>query len=77
MIGTLLADLERVVREGAESSVVLRHLEGVDAIMESHFRFEERELVPVLDATVGDGPPLPDRFWRAGERLTPGGGSRE
>ena len=47
-------------------AVVLRHLEGVDAIMESHFRFEERELVPVLDATVGDGPPLPDRFWRAG-----------
>ena len=46
--------------------MVLRHLEGVDAIMESHFRFEERELVPLLDAAVGDGPPLPDRFWRAG-----------
>ena len=66
MIGSLLAELERVVREGAGGAVVLRHLEGVDAIMESHFRFEERELVPVLDATVGDGPPLPDRFWRAG-----------
>jgi len=77
IIGSLLAELERVVREGAAGAVVLRHLEGVDAIMESHFRYEERELVPVLDATVGDGPPLPDRFWRAGERLTPGGGSRE
>ena len=34
--------------------------------MESHFRYEERELVAVLDAVVGAGPPLPDRFWRGG-----------
>ena len=66
MIGSLLAELERVVREGAGGEVVLRHLEGVDAIMESHFRYEERELVPVLDATAGDGPVLPERFWRVG-----------
>ena len=66
MIGSLLAELERVVREGAGGEVVLRHLEGVDAIMESHFRYEERELVPVLDACVGDGPALPARFWRGG-----------
>lgn len=66
MIGTLLADLDRVVRSGAASGVVLRHLEGVDAIMESHFRYEERELVVVLDETVGDGPWLPERFWRPG-----------
>jgi len=66
MIGSLLAELERVVREGAGGEVVLRHLEGVDAIMESHFRYEERELVPVLDACDGDGPTLPERFWSAG-----------
>ncbi len=69
MIGSLLAELERVVREGATAEVVLRHLEGVDAIMESHFRYEERELVPVLDAVDavdGAGPPLPTRFWRGG-----------
>jgi hypothetical protein len=64
MIASLLAELERALRSGASSEVVLGHLEGVDAIMESHFRYEERELVPVLDASVGDGPPLPDRFWR-------------
>ena len=46
--------------------MVLRHLEGVDAIMESHFRYEERELVALLDALVGDGPALPERFWRGG-----------
>ena len=66
MIGTLLADLERVLREGAGAAVLLRHLEGVDAIMESHFRYEERELVAVLDAATGEGPPLPERFWLDG-----------
>jgi len=66
MIGTLLADLERVLREGAVAAVLLRHLEGVDAIMESHFRYEERELVAVLDAATGEGPPLPERFWLDG-----------
>ena len=66
MIGTLLADLDRVVRGGAGRAVVLRHLEGVDAIMESHFRYEERELVAVLDSTAGAGPPLAARFWRGG-----------
>ena len=66
MIGTLLADLERVVREGVDREVVLRHLEGVDAIMESHFRYEERELVALLDAAAGDGPVLPDGFWFGG-----------
>lgn len=63
MIGTLLADLEHVLQEGAASEVVRRHLQGVDAIMESHFRYEERELVPLLDAIIDDGPPLPRRFW--------------
>ena len=54
------------MRDGSGREVVLGHLEGVDAIMESHFRYEERELVPVLDGCVGDGPALPARFWRGG-----------
>jgi hemerythrin-like domain-containing protein len=66
MIGTLLGELARAVEEGAGREVVLRHLDGVDAIMESHFRYEERELVPVLDGSAGDGPPLPGRFWLGG-----------
>lgn len=65
MIATLLAGLDRVLREGADADVVMRHLEGVDAVMESHFRYEERVLVPVLDAVEGSGPPLPQRFWSA------------
>src|SRR4051794_1121227 len=81
MIGTLLAELARAVEEGAGREVVLRHLQGVDAIMESHFRYEERELGAVLDGyavdglavdgsvpdgSVDDGPPLPARFWWRG-----------
>ena len=75
MIGTLLAGLERVLREGAGPSVVLRHLEGVDAIMESHFRYEERVLVPILDAEEGAGPPCPSASGPVDERLATGGGS--
>jgi len=71
MIGTLLSDLERAVHEGAESEVVLRHPEGVDAIMESHLRYEERSLVTLLDASGRDGLVLPERFWAPGERLAP------
>ncbi len=71
MIGTLLSDLERAVHEGAKSEVVLRYLEGVDAIVESHFRYEERSLVTLLDASDGEGLVLPDRFWEPGERLAP------
>ena len=66
MIGALLAGLARVVDDGAGREVVLRHLEGVDAIMESHFRYEERELVVLLDAVRGDGPALPEGFWLRG-----------
>ncbi|HYN68113.1 MAG TPA: hypothetical protein VES93_14600 [Ornithinibacter sp.] len=51
------------MREGAPGPVVLRHLEGIDAIMESHLRHEERELVPLLDAIDGGGPDLPESFW--------------
>ena len=29
--------------------MLLRHLDGVEAIMESHFRFEENQLVELLD----------------------------
>lgn len=64
MIATLLAELDRVVRSGAPGEVVLRHLEGVDAVMESHFRYEERELVALLDASDAAGLVLPERFWR-------------
>ncbi len=66
MIDVLLSDLQHLVGSGAPAGLVLQHLEGVDAIMESHFRYEERELVALLDASDGVGLVLPERFWRGG-----------
>jgi hypothetical protein len=34
-----------------------RHLEGVAAIMESHFRYEERQLLTVLETLSLDASP--------------------
>ncbi len=59
MIGHLLQGLRAAVQRSDEPGVLDRHLEGIAAVMESHFRYEERELLTVpeslqLDATVGD-----------------------
>jgi hypothetical protein len=66
MIGSLLSDLEHLVGSGAPGALVVQHLQGVDAVMESHFRYEERELVGLLDDSDGAGLVLPERFWRGG-----------
>ena len=54
MIGHLLGDLELALdRAGDPASsraAVERHLDGVGAIMESHFRYEEKALGSVLAA---------------------------
>ncbi|WP_232676194.1 hemerythrin domain-containing protein [Nocardioides sp. R-C-SC26] len=50
MIGYLLAGLERAVEQRAGPSELDRHLEGIAAIMESHFGYEERLLLSVLDS---------------------------
>ena len=34
--------------------------------MESDFRYEERELVALLDVLEGAGPDLPETFWNGG-----------
>ncbi|WP_129788509.1 hemerythrin domain-containing protein [Promicromonospora panici] len=50
MLDHLLGGLERAARSGAEQGELLRHLDGIEAVMETHFRFEEKKLVEVLDA---------------------------
>ncbi|MGC5616796.1 hemerythrin domain-containing protein [Georgenia sp. Z1491] len=49
MMGYLIAGLQAAVERPASPAELDRHLEGLAAIMESHFRYEERRLLPVLD----------------------------
>ena len=53
MITQLIGDLEQALTAKSEQAVLLRHLDGIDAVMETHFRFEEKQLVPVLDTMAG------------------------
>jgi hemerythrin-like domain-containing protein len=57
MIAHLLTGLEDAVRRSATPAELDRHLEGVAAIMESHFRYEERELLTVLETLELDADP--------------------
>lgn len=57
MIASLLAGLDSAVRSGDSPEELALHLEGLAAIMESHFRFEERELEPLLDQLDLDADP--------------------
>ncbi|WP_432540907.1 hemerythrin domain-containing protein [Kineococcus sp. SYSU DK002] len=46
----LLAGLADAVDRGAGPDDLARHLDGVEALVENHFRYEERQLTTVLDA---------------------------
>jgi hemerythrin-like domain-containing protein len=48
MIAYLLGQLEAAIRSDASPEQLGGHLEGISAIMESHFRYEERQLLDVL-----------------------------
>ena len=54
MITHLLSGLQAAVDRSASPDELDRHLEGVAAIMESHFRYEERALLTVLDTLALD-----------------------
>lgn len=57
MIGHLLGGLEVAVASRAAPGVLHRHLDGIAAIMESHFRYEERQLLVVLETLVLEADP--------------------
>ena len=57
MIAHLLGGLQAAVRRAASHAELDRHLEGVAAIMESHFRDEERQLLSVLETLSLDASP--------------------
>ncbi|MFG1673769.1 hemerythrin domain-containing protein [Micromonospora sp. NPDC049282] len=58
MIGHLLAGLSAAVARDVPPEELGRHLEGVAAIMESHFRYEERQLLTVLETLAWDADPV-------------------
>ncbi|WP_235940662.1 hemerythrin domain-containing protein [Paramicrobacterium fandaimingii] len=57
MIAHLMAGLTDAVERAASPAELRRHMEGIAAIMESHFRYEERQLLTVLDTLALDGAP--------------------
>lgn len=57
MIGHLLGGLEAAVSSRSSPEVLAGHLEGIAAIMESHFRYEERQLLTVLEGLALDADP--------------------
>jgi hypothetical protein len=56
LLAGLIRDLEQVAGRG-DPAETARHLDGIEAIMESHFAFEERRLAAVLDALALDAEP--------------------
>lgn len=57
MIAHLLAGLRAAVARAAPPAELDQHLEGLAAIMESHFRYEERRLLTVLETLALDAHP--------------------
>lgn len=57
MIGHLVGGLQKAVDASATREELDRHLEGIAAVMESHFRYEERQLLRVLDTLAIDASP--------------------
>lgn len=58
LMDLLVTDLEAAMAAGAPPARLQIHLDGLAAITESHSAFEERHLLPVLDALPApDAPP--------------------
>lgn len=49
MISYMIAGLQNAVEQEATPAELLQHLDGVGSIMENHFRYEERQLLSVLE----------------------------
>lgn len=57
MIAHLVTGLRSSLTETAKPADLALHLEGIAAIMESHFRYEERQLLRVLETLALDTDP--------------------
>ncbi|MDR2997003.1 MAG: hemerythrin domain-containing protein [Microbacterium sp.] len=57
MMAHLIGGLQSAVDSDAAPADLARHLDGLGAIMESHFRYEERQLLTVLETLAEDAAP--------------------
>jgi len=57
MIAHLIGGLQSAVDAAATQEELERHVEGIAAIMENHFRYEERRLLTVLETLALDADP--------------------
>jgi hemerythrin-like domain-containing protein len=57
LIASLIRQLDQALAEAAPPDVLARQLDGLAAIMESHFRYEERQLLGPLAALMLDADP--------------------
>lgn len=62
MIDHLLGQLTRALENSAPAAEKLRHLDGIEAVMETHFGYEERQLLDVLDEVLEDDIAAADLF---------------
>ncbi len=57
MLEHLLGGFAAAIDTGADDDTLHRHLDGISAVMETHFGYEERQLLTVLDTlALGDDP---------------------
>lgn len=55
LLAQLIARVEAAMTASAPPAGLALHLAGIAAIMENHFAYEERKLLPVLDEAGPDG----------------------
>ncbi|MFG3343141.1 hemerythrin domain-containing protein [Glycomyces sp. NPDC048151] len=57
MLEHLIGQLTAAMDSDAGADELHRHLDGIGAVMETHFRYEENQLLKVLDALAIEGDP--------------------
>lgn len=57
MLEHLIGQLTAAMESDADPDELHRHLDGIGAVMETHFRYEESQLLVVLDALALEGEP--------------------
>ncbi|MET9920069.1 hemerythrin domain-containing protein [Streptomyces sp. NPDC059605] len=54
MLEHLIGGLQKAVADSTDPEVAHRHLDGIEAVMETHFKYEEKQLGAVLDGMDAD-----------------------